>query len=101
MVRWIYGLGGLIAWAAHFIALYAIASIEAQTPADDRLLWQWVAGGVSLACAGGCAILLAVAAPRLRRQGEAVSMLMDQFAALGAGVGLVAIAWQTASALIV
>lgn len=100
MRRWSYALGGLLAWAAHFSGVYAFASLEAQTAAADRWLWQTAAGAWSLACAAACGLLLRVTARRLRGRTAAVTTLMDQLAALGAVIGLVAIAWQALSALL-
>lgn len=100
--RWSYALGGLIAWAIHFGGVYAFVSLEAQTRAVDRHLWQAAAIALSLACAAACAVLIAIASRGLRgreRSGP-VTTLMDQLAALGAAIGLVAIAWQTLSATI-
>lgn len=102
MRRWSYALGGLIAWAVHFAGVYGFVSLEAQTPAADRHVWQAAAVALSLACAAACAVLIAIASRGLRgpeRSGP-VTTLMDQLAALGGAVGLVAIAWQTLSATI-
>jgi len=101
MGRWAYGLGGLFAWGLHFVGIYAFASLDAQTPADDRRLWQLAAVLLSLACAGACAGLAALALRRMKARREAAPALMDQFAALGAAAGLVGVAWQALAALIV
>jgi hypothetical protein len=101
MPRWSYGLGGLIAWTVHFTGLYAIASLDAQTPAPDTALWIGVAVALSLVCAMACVILAIVAGRRLRIQVDEVVTLMDQLSFLGAILALVAIAWQSLSVLIV
>jgi hypothetical protein len=100
MRRWTFGLGGLLIWLAHFIGLYAIASLEAQTLADDAAAWRLGAIAFSVACAAASALLLGVALRRLSRRGDPVAMLMTQLAALGAGLGLIAIVWQSASVAI-
>jgi hypothetical protein len=99
--RWSFALGGLIAWTAHFAGVYAFASLAAQTPADDTAVWQAAALALSIACAGSCGLLLAAAGRRLRRPRRDAAGLMDQLAVMGAGLGLVAILWQTASIVIV
>ena len=110
MRRWSYALGGLIAWSAHFAAVYACVSLAAQTAAEDTAAWQGATVAVSLVCAGACGILLTMAGRRLRsrpRNGlvliglaRCIAMvLMDQLAAVGAGIGLVAIAWQAVAVL--
>lgn len=100
MPRWSYALGGLIAWSVHFSGLYAFASLDAQTAARDGGLWRGASAALSLACAAACIGIGLVAARRLRRPRDPATKLLDQLAGLGAGVGLVAIAWQTLAALI-
>ena len=99
MRRWSYALGGLIAWSAHFAAVYACVSLAAQTAAEDTAAWQCATVAVSLVCAGACGILLTMAGRRLRSRPRNGLVLMDQLAAVGAGIGLVAIAWQAVAVL--
>lgn len=99
MRRWSYALGGLIAWSAHFAAVYACVSLAAQTAAEDTAAWQGATVAVSLVCAGACGILLTMAGRRLRSRPRNGLVLMDQLAAVGAGIGLVAIAWQAVAVL--
>ncbi len=100
MRRWTWGLGGLLIWLVHFSGLYAIASVEAQTVAEDAAPWRLLALAFSAACAAAAASLLWLSVGRLRHGRDPVARLMDQLAALGSGVGLVAIVWQSASATI-
>ena len=99
MRRWSYALGGLIAWSAHFAAVYACVSLAAQTAAEDTAAWQGATVAVSLVCAGACGILLTMAGRRLRSRPRNGLVLMAQLAAVGAGIGLVAIAWQAVAVL--
>jgi hypothetical protein len=100
MRRWTFGLGGLLIWFVHFAGLYAIASVEAQTRADDAGAWKLVAITFSVACAGASVAVLTTAIGRLGRRGDPAAALMTQLAALGAGLGLIAIVWQSAAAVI-
>jgi hypothetical protein len=100
MPRWSYVLGGLLVWTVHFSGLYAVASLEAETPASDEALWLSVAGALSLACATSCAALAAMAWRRLKRRGTGGMVMLDQLALLGAGLAFVAIAWQSVAILI-
>lgn len=100
MRRWGYVLGGLIAWTVHFSGLYAIASLEAQTPAPDAALWRGVGLALSAVCAAACAGVALTAVRRLRARSDAVVVLMDQLALFAAGLAMVAIAWQSLTVLI-
>lgn len=100
MPRWSYALGGLIAWTLHFSGVYAFASLDAQTPARDTGVWRTASAVLSLACAAACVVIAVVAIRRLRARRDAAVTLMNQLALLGAGVAVVAIAWQTLAVLI-
>jgi hypothetical protein len=94
---WAFLLGGLLVWAAHFFALYAIASIlETSLPA--RLL-------TGLATIVGFATdiwLLRRALSRLRDDAAGpTEQWTDSVAALGAGLSAVAVLWQGLPALLV
>ena len=99
MRRWAYAMGGLLAWTVHFLGIYLFASVAAQTEAPDTGLWQVASLALTAASGLACVGLLVVAIRRRRR--DPVASLLDQLAALGAVVGLIGIAFQTASALIV
>ena len=92
MGRWLYVLGGLLIWALHFSGLYAIASIDAVTPANDQALWRMVGFAFTGACILGTLAILWRAA-RGRGQAEPAALL-NWLAAFGAGSTAVAIAWQ-------
>lgn len=87
-------LSGLVLWSLHFGALYTVASLDAQTPADDRKLWRSVAVAATLACLAGCGLVLA------RTRFGAATALADRLAALGSLAAAVAIIWQALAALL-
>lgn len=103
MRRWAFMLGGLIAWAVHFVGAYALASAGEVAGRADDPAWRLAIVAFSLACLAAAAILLGLAVRALRRPGpqpDATSKLVPELAALGAGLALVAIAWQTLPAVI-
>lgn len=87
-------LSGLLLWSVHFGALYTAASLDAQSPADDRTLWRLVVIATTLACLAGCGLVLA------RTRFGAATALADRLAALGSLGAAVAIIWQAAAALL-
>lgn len=98
MRRWLWMLGGLGVWGVHFIGVYALASLaDVVADAADP---GWRMGGLafSLGCLMAC-IALMVQAWRAPRRDEMRDFGRD-LALLGAGVGGVAIVWQTAPLLI-
>jgi hypothetical protein len=94
MRSWSWMLSGLLIWAVHFAALYAIASLDAQTSADDRGLWTAVAAAVTLVALAGCGLILA------RTRFGAAPALADRLAALGSLSASVAVCWQALGALL-
>jgi len=87
--------GGLLVWAVHFLGVYTLASLADVAARADDPAWR----GAGLAFSGVCllasAVLLALAARRLRRTGDEGWGFPDQLAALGAGLALIAIVWQS------
>jgi hypothetical protein len=94
MGRWMHVLGGMLIWTLHFAGLYALASIDAITPAADAGLWRLGGLVFSLACILGC---LAILWRTVRRpaQDDPAAALLDWLAAMGAGTAAVAVVWQT------
>jgi len=93
MRGWSFLLGGLIVWAVHFFALYAIGSIFLTTP---------IARGLTLVATILC---LGWGAWLLRRAWQAASLTplddwMRTVALCGLGIAGVAIVWQALPALL-
>jgi hypothetical protein len=99
MRRWSYILGGLLIWALHFSGVYAIASLEAQTQANDAAAWRRAAIVFSFLCLAAC---LAISVRVFRRWRSAATPVPfhEQLAALGGGVAAIAVGWQTLPALL-
>ena len=95
-MSWVYMLGGPLLWLAHFSAIYLVVSLAAQTPAADDAIWRTASLGISLLSAAAAALLLVVATRRSRVSPQG---LLDQLAACGALMSLVAILWQAAAPL--
>jgi hypothetical protein len=97
MRRWLLLLGGPLIWAAHFLAVYAIASVSVviagETNFEARALI--VSAGALAALA---AMMLIVAAWRMPRD-EPIDAFWRVVALAGATIGLVAVVWQTLPAL--
>ncbi|MDG2520682.1 hypothetical protein P7B02_03930 [Caulobacter segnis] len=84
---WLWGLGGLLIWALHFLGLYGLASVaDLATGRADG--WRAAGLGFSLACLLATALYAVMLARRLRRASNAPVQVF----ALGLGLtgGLVA-----------
>ncbi|KQY89813.1 hypothetical protein [Brevundimonas sp. Root1423] len=86
--------GGLIVWAVHFLGVYTLSSLADVVVSADAPAWRAAALVFSGVCVLASAVLLALAAKRLRRVDSERPKFADQLAALGAGLALVAIVWQ-------
>lgn len=101
MGRWTFTLLGLIVWAVHFLGVYAIASLADVVSRADDPAWRGAALAFSLACGLAAAIVLVAALRQVvRGEQDEPARFMAQLAALGAGLALVAIAWQGLPTLI-
>lgn len=103
MIRWLFLLGGLLIWAAHFAGVYAIASVADVVASADVPAARLMAGGLTAACAAADAALLWLCAalartPRARQ--DALTGFMVSVAGLGALLSLAAVVWQGLPALI-
>ena len=85
-------LAGLGVWALHFTGIYAIASLEDLVGGEG-----WRPGGLvfSVACLVACFAIAARGLAALRGQDEPAARFMSCLAAGGAGLGFIAVAWQT------
>lgn len=87
--------GGLLVWAVHFLGVYTLSSLADVVARADDPAWRGAGLAFSGVCVLALAVLLALAARRLRRTGGEGGRFPDQLAALGAGLALVAIIWQS------
>ncbi|MES2035384.1 MAG: hypothetical protein V4466_14515 [Pseudomonadota bacterium] len=96
MGRWAFTLGGLIVWAVHFLGVYAIASLADTVSRADAYGWRMIGLAFSGACVVAALACLLAALWRLRLGGEpqVSGRFMSEIAALGAGLSVLAIAWQ-------
>ena len=99
MLRWAFALGGLLVWALHFIGVYTIASVADVVARAEAAPWRAGMLAFSLACLVAEVGLFAWAMRRLRG-GEAANRFMDRLAALGAGIGAIAVVWQALPTLV-
>jgi hypothetical protein len=99
MRRWLLLLGGLAVWAVHFLGVYVLASVADLRGPSEQEVWQAAHVVFSLACMVVCAALLVAAG---RRMGNASpdTRFMSRISGAGAGLGLLAILWQSLPALI-
>lgn len=94
MRTWAFFLGGMIIWAAHFFALYAIASLFLTSP-----IARWLTLAATLGCAAAALGLLIVA--RQKSAGSDTDNWLAQLSTLFAGGALIAVLWQGLPALII
>jgi len=87
--------GGLLVWTVHFLGVYTLASLADVIARADDPAWRGAGLVFSGVCLLASAVLLALAARRLRRTGDEGWGFPDQLAALGAGLALIAIVWQS------
>jgi hypothetical protein len=94
MRAWAILLGGLVVWAAHFFALYSIASI---LPGRPEARWLVLAATVPAILADGLIVWRAAA-----RTGAADQLhrSIGQISAVGAALSLIAVIWQALPALL-
>lgn len=96
MRAWLLMLGGLIVWAVHFFALYILASIFGTT-----MTARLGTAVLTLACLAADGAILAATLPALRGdQAADLDRWIRGAGAVGAGLSLVAVAWQGLPALI-
>jgi len=103
MGRWASMLGGLLVWTVHFVGVYVLASIGDVASRADDPAWRLAIVAFSGLCLAAAAALLVRAFRDLRdpRAGtDATARLLPELSALGAGLALIAIAWQTLPAVI-
>lgn len=94
MRTWAWMLGGLIVWAVHFIGVYLISSVADVVATADDPVWRFGGLAFSVVCLLAAAAVLWFGVRRLCL-GEERGRFADQLAALGAGIALLAIFWQS------
>ena len=92
MRSWALLLSGLLVWAAHFFALYAIASILPGQPIASVLVLAMTVGAVA-------ANLLILSFVWRTSVQDRLAIWIEAGARLGAALSLVAVIWQALPAL--
>lgn len=88
MRAWITLLGGLTIWAAHFFALYGIASaLPGRTDA------RWLAGAATLLAIAGLGLILRKALASTKSR-DPLERWFGQLGVLGGAISLLAVVWQ-------
>lgn len=95
MRAWLSLLGGLVLWAAHFLAAYAIASLADISPSRRQAPLNWLLAGLTLACVLAAAAL-AVRAWRASRRPDLGGVFVPRLSALASTLAAIAIVWQSA-----
>lgn len=95
MRQWLFALGGLLVWTAHFFAIYIAASLFP----GDRLA-SWLTLGLTIAALIALG-LLGVAAWRVwqRRQGDELKRWLGGIALMGAALSAIAVLYQGLTAV--
>ncbi|MBI1682911.1 hypothetical protein [Caulobacter hibisci] len=95
MNTWLSMLGGLILWAGHFLAAYAIASLADITEPEHHAPLGWLLAILTLACAGAAATL-ALRALRASRRPGLGGVFVQRLSACASALATIAIIWQSA-----
>lgn len=104
MARWLFLLGGLLVWGAHFGAVYGVASIAAVAGEADGLWSRLGIGLATIACLGADALLMVWAwrrwEPVMPPGDREVIRLWRTVGGVGAGLSAAAVFWQGLPALL-
>lgn len=101
MRTWFFMLGGMVVWAAHFMGVYAIASVADVARDADAAAARWIVAGFTAACAAAAAAFGLAGLRRLRRTGDdPYQRFTATVAAVGGGIAAVAVVWQGLPALV-
>jgi hypothetical protein len=97
MRAWLVLLGGLIVWAAHFFALYAVASIF-----PGLAVARYLTLALTLVAAGAAGWLLLWTSRSVRDPlFDPLTSWISKIGAIGSGLALIAILYQGAPAFLV
>lgn len=99
MRGWVVMLGGLLVWTAHFVGVYAIASVGAVVSDADGPAARWAIGGLTLLCVLAIAALAVFAERRARTLSDDLARFMARLSVLGATFAGLAVVWQGLPAL--
>lgn len=89
----LYAVGGLVAWAAHFGAVYGLTGLACARNAPEAVPWS-----IGIATLAALVLIGALCVRAYRRRGRD---LLDWLAGATAGLGAVAILWQALPVLMV
>ena len=94
MKAWLSLLGGLVLWAAHFLAAYAIASLADISPPERQPALVWLVAALTLVCILMAAALALRAWKASRRPGQGGAFI-QRLSALASTLAVLAMAWQS------
>lgn len=89
MKAWIFFLGGLIVWAAHFFEVYIIGSLFPGTE-----LARWLVLALTLLGVGIASLLLLLISRRREAQRDTLDRWSSALAGSGYALAIIAIAYQ-------
>lgn len=95
MKAWIFLLGGLIVWAAHFFAVYAIGSLFPGTE-----LARWLVLAVTLLGVGFAGLVLLFLVRRRGARHDTLDRWLSVLSGSGYALAIVAITYQGLPALL-
>lgn len=90
MREWRVLLGPFMIWAAHFLLVYGIASIDDLGDPGQSSTWRNIGSGLSLFCLA--ALILVMMRIRVRAENSA---LAQQIGVAGGSIASVAVIWQS------
>jgi hypothetical protein len=90
MQAWRIMLGPFLIWAAHFVGLYALASLEAVGDPSQAARWRLI----GLMLSGACVLALGLGSLWILRR-PAVTGLQRRLGLVGGMLAGVAVVWQS------
>jgi hypothetical protein len=94
----LFGLSGFLVWALHFLAVYVGAALLCARMPGSALTNAAILGATAAALLAFACIAVA-ARRRLRRHGSG-RRLLDMLALFGTGIGIIAVLWEAAPAVL-
>jgi hypothetical protein len=95
----ILALSGFLVWTAHFLIVYIAAAVACARAGAGADLTPWAIGMPTVAAVAALS-MIALAARRRLAADSSVRRFLAGMAVFGAGIALIAIAWEAAAGVL-